>query len=57
MNTPQATSAAELRFQVWRIPSDSVRTLVAVFADYLDAVEYAAEYVEGDFTQAEVVSL
>ncbi len=56
MNTPQATSAAELRFQVWRI-SDSVRTLVAVFADYLDAVEYAAEYVEGDFTQAEVVSL
>jgi hypothetical protein len=48
----------ELRFQVWKkLDNEQTRTLVAAFADYLDALEYAAEYVEGEFTEAEVVSL
>jgi len=46
----------ELRFQVWKIHNNE-RHLVAAFADYLDAIEYAAEYIEGDKTKAEVVSL
>lgn len=46
----------QLRFQVWKVRNDN-RALVAIFTDYEDALEYAAEYIEGDFTRAEVVSL
>lgn len=54
--SPTVELAQALRFQVWCIRDDT-RTLVAAFVDYLDAHEYAAEYINGDFTRSEVVSL
>lgn len=50
-----------LRFQVWRmnthINKPITRQLVAAFAERDAAQEYADEYIEGDYTIAEIVDV
>lgn len=39
----------ELRWNVYRVRKDA-RTLVAAFVDYDEAEQFAAEFLNGDFT-------